>query len=103
MTKASLEGICDPCTKELSWFVIGDDRGAGEEDAVAQRERHVTAHLPVEKNVGLEPKIALVQRRLVDGGAGRELVENEQVHACLELFEGAMVRQREGDGAGAEG
>src|SRR5438045_556097 len=86
-----LEGIGNSCANELARIVVGHDGAAGEEDPVAQRDRDVAGDLPVDEDVRLEAKIALVEGRLVDRRVGVELVVHEQIHANLEFIEGAMV------------
>src|SRR5258705_3969382 len=72
-----LERIRHSQKQELTGIVVGDRR-AGEEDAVADGERHVVGDLPVEEEIGLEPQVMAVIGRLLGSGVGGGLWEDEQ-------------------------
>src|SRR5688500_13930664 len=102
---ASSERIRHPRENVLPRFVVAA-KGVfvGEEDAVAEDDRHVAGDLPVEEEVRLPAEEALAARgRLVDRGVGVELVVEENVGADLHAAERAHVRQREGRAADADG
>src|SRR6185295_10498022 len=86
-----LEGIGDSRAEELSVFRVVHDRGAGEENTVTQRQRHVAADLPVEKDVGFEAEVGLVEGGLVNRGVVVEFVVEEKIHADLGALEGAVI------------
>src|SRR5437016_1707861 len=76
-----LEGISDSCAEELARSFVLDDRRAGEEDSVAQRESDVTGDLPVEKEIGLETEVRFVQSLLVDRRIAGKFIVDEEIDA----------------------
>src|SRR5690242_12146129 len=97
-----LEGIGDSRAEELTVFRIVHDRGAGEENTVTDRQRHVAGDLPVQKNVRLETEIPLIVGRLINRGVVVELVVEEEIQSDLGAREGTVIRQGKRDAADAE-